>query len=269
MTKPYQCIAADPPWNETGGGKCKRGADKFYPLMKTKDIIELMQELICVRTIDHDVSDNPSMGSVREVIQPRFSVADNAHLWLFVTNNHLPDGLEVMDALGFHYISNVALIKAKQRLLKFQGNTEPSAFGSRQQLLRIPDGTGPSAFGWSPQRPGLGQYLAGQHELLLFGRKHKQKGVLIQSALWKDKESGAKRQGTLVLAPRGKHSEKPQAAYDKIENISPGPRLELFARGARPGWDVWGDEAPEPKEPEKGPCDEPNTHPQGSEKESK
>ena len=37
-TKKYRTIYADPPWMERGGGKIKRGADKHYPLMSTKDI---------------------------------------------------------------------------------------------------------------------------------------------------------------------------------------------------------------------------------------
>jgi N6-adenosine-specific RNA methylase IME4 len=43
--------------------------------------------------------------------------------------------------------------------------------------------------------------------------------------------------------PRGKHSEKPQAFLDLVEQVSPGPYLELFARRARFGWDYWGDES--------------------------
>jgi N6-adenosine-specific RNA methylase IME4 len=39
-----------------------------------------------------------------------------------------------------------------------------------------------------------------------------------------------------------RHSEKPDATYELIESISPGPRLEMFARRRRPGWDVWGNE---------------------------
>ncbi len=46
----------------------------------------------------------------------------------------------------------------------------------------------------------------------------------------------------VVFAPRGKHSEKPQEAYDLIDSLSPSPRLELFARRPRPGYQVWGDE---------------------------
>ncbi len=43
--------------------------------------------------------------------------------------------------------------------------------------------------------------------------------------------------------PRGRHSEKPAALYDMVEEVSPGPYLELFARRQRLGWDTWGDEA--------------------------
>ncbi len=43
----YKTIYADPPWMEHGGGKIQRGADRHYPLMKTKDIMTLhVQELI-------------------------------------------------------------------------------------------------------------------------------------------------------------------------------------------------------------------------------
>jgi N6-adenosine-specific RNA methylase IME4 len=39
------------------------------------------------------------------------------------------------------------------------------------------------------------------------------------------------------------HSSKPDAFYDLVEQVSPGPHLELFARRARLGWDYWGDES--------------------------
>lgn len=45
------------------------------------------------------------------------------------------------------------------------------------------------------------------------------------------------------LWPRGKHSEKPEAFLDIVEQVCPGPYLELFARRARFGWDYWGDES--------------------------
>jgi N6-adenosine-specific RNA methylase IME4 len=43
--------------------------------------------------------------------------------------------------------------------------------------------------------------------------------------------------------PRGSHSQKPEAFYDMVESVSPGPYLELFARRNRLGWDTWGNEA--------------------------
>lgn len=61
------------------------------------------------------------------------------------------------------------------------------------------------------------------------------------------------RRGTLTAAeridttwfewPRGAHSAKPEAFLDLVEQVSPGPYLELFARRQRLGWDTWGDEA--------------------------
>jgi N6-adenosine-specific RNA methylase IME4 len=40
-----------------------------------------------------------------------------------------------------------------------------------------------------------------------------------------------------------KHSAKPDSFQDRIEQVSPGPYLELFARRQRLGWDTWGDQA--------------------------
>ena len=45
-----------------------------------------------------------------------------------------------------------------------------------------------------------------------------------------------------VPRPTG-HSQKPEVFLDLIEQVSPGPYLELFARRQRLGWDTWGDEA--------------------------
>lgn len=187
----YACIVADPPWNEQGGGKIKRGADRHYALIKKReDILRAMVQAPCWRP------------------------ADNAHLWLWVTNNFLPDGLWLMGALGFRYVTNRAWAKMEE------ATTEDDIFESGW---------------WKPQRPGLGQYLRGQHELLLFGVRGK------LPALHKSVEH-VKKPRTLLLAPRGEHSEKPAQAYIDIEHVSPGPRLEMFARAPRDGWVVWGNE---------------------------
>jgi hypothetical protein len=48
----------------------------------------------------------------------------------------------------------------------------------------------------------------------------------------------------VISAPRCEHSRKPDEAYEIIERMYPGlPRIELFARGRRPGWDAWGNQA--------------------------
>ena len=43
--------------------------------------------------------------------------------------------------------------------------------------------------------------------------------------------------------PRGAHSAKPEAFIDMVEQVSPPPYVELFARRHRLGWDVWGDQS--------------------------
>lgn len=48
---------------------------------------------------------------------------------------------------------------------------------------------------------------------------------------------------TAYLWPRLPHSVKPDAFYDLVEQASPAPRLEMFARRQRLGWDTWGNEA--------------------------
>lgn len=46
----------------------------------------------------------------------------------------------------------------------------------------------------------------------------------------------------LVVAPVREHSRKPDALRHACEALWPGPRVELFAREAAPGWDAWGNE---------------------------
>jgi N6-adenosine-specific RNA methylase IME4 len=49
---------------------------------------------------------------------------------------------------------------------------------------------------------------------------------------------------SIIMAPVGAHSEKPDEAYRRMERLFGGPRLELFARKPREGWHTWGDELP-------------------------
>lgn len=81
-----------------------------------------------------------------------------------------------------------------------------------------------------PGRGGTGWYFRGQTEHVIFGTRGGL-GVSVE-----------KRQPNVILASRSRHSAKPQAFFDLVESVSPEPRLELFARSTRLGWDVWGDE---------------------------
>ena len=47
----------------------------------------------------------------------------------------------------------------------------------------------------------------------------------------------------LIASRKREHSRKPDELYPLIEACSPGPFLELFARGSRTGWTQWGNEA--------------------------
>jgi N6-adenosine-specific RNA methylase IME4 len=88
-----------------------------------------------------------------------------------------------------------------------------------------------SMFVWCKEQMGIGNYWRVSHELMLLGVKGKR--TFRRKNLW-----------SWATLPRGKHSSKPPKARLKIEKASPGPRLELFAREAAPGWVAWGNEIP-------------------------
>lgn len=79
--------------------------------------------------------------------------------------------------------------------------------------------------------PGMGWYFRGQTEHVLFGVRG---SLPIAPDI---------RIPNFLTAPRDGHSGKPAAFQDLVEQVSPGPYLELFARRQRLGWDTWGNEA--------------------------
>jgi N6-adenosine-specific RNA methylase IME4 len=86
---------------------------------------------------------------------------------------------------------------------------------------------------WMKDKLGLGHWARNQHEPLLIGSR----GTIPAPAPGDQLPS-------VLFAPRGKHSEKPAEFAAMIERLYPlTPKLEMFARGPRPGWDVWGNEA--------------------------
>lgn len=174
----FQTVLADPPWrftNRTG---------KVAPEHRRLDRYSTM-DLEGIKALPVDTV-----------------TAKNAHLYLWVPNALLPEGLDVMRAWGFRYVSN--LIWAKRRK----------------------DG--------GPDGRGVGFYFRNTTEIILFGVK----GSLRTLA-------PARRQVNIIETRKREHSRKPDEQYDLIEECSPGPRLEMFARHPHPGWTVWGDEAAE------------------------
>jgi N6-adenosine-specific RNA methylase IME4 len=57
-------------------------------------------------------------------------------------------------------------------------------------------------------------------------------------------------QVNIIRTQKQEHSRKPDEQYELIQNCSPGPYLELFARGKRKGWDVFGNQADEDYKPD-------------------
>lgn len=84
-----------------------------------------------------------------------------------------------------------------------------------------------------PDGRGVGFYFRNVTELILFGVKGKNARTL----------APGRRQVNYLATRKREHSRKPDELYPLIEACSPGPRLEMFARGSRPGWAVWGNEA--------------------------
>jgi N6-adenosine-specific RNA methylase IME4 len=83
----------------------------------------------------------------------------------------------------------------------------------------------------APMGKGQGGLFTPTTEFILLGRKGKMpKKERIDSTWWQ------------VKRPHNSHSTKPEFFLDLIETVSDPPRLEMFARRARLGWDVWGNE---------------------------
>ena len=179
--KTYNTIYADPPWqfrNRTGKVAPEHKRLTRYETMTVADIKQLPIEQLA---------------------------GEKAHLYLWVPNALLPDGLAVMDAWGFEYKGNIVWEKVRK------------------------DG--------QPDGRGVGFYFRNVTELLLFGIKKKSAPNRTLAP--------ARSQVNLIRTQKREHSRKPDEMVPIIEACSQGPRIELFARGLREGWDMWGEEATE------------------------
>lgn len=89
-----------------------------------------------------------------------------------------------------------------------------------------------------PDGRGVGFYFRNVTELLLFGVRGSMRTL-----------QPARSQVNIIETRKREHSRKPDEQYPLIEACSPGPYLELFSRGVRDGWDVWGNQAAESYQP--------------------
>ena len=180
----YGTILADPPWqfqNRTGKAAPEHKRLSRYQTMSLEEI--------CVLPVEEIAS-------------------DRSHLYLWVPNALLPDGLRVMKEWGFKYVSNIVWEKVRK------------------------DG--------GPDGRGVGYYFRNVTEVLLFGTRGKGVRTL----------APGRRQVNVIRSRKREHSRKPDEQYEIIEACSWGPFLELFSRGKRAGWEVWGNQADDSYKPD-------------------
>lgn len=215
VPRQYKTILMDPPWQENGGsplpggawGEGKRGADRHYTTVPTKEM--------------------PGIILNSGVWNPY----RNSHLWVWATDTFLADGLWLMSQLGARYVTNAVWIKTSDPEDVLADHVNETINGlvlaemRRKLALQI----------------GLGQYMRGTKEILLFG--------VIGSGQAAETWHGHRNIPDTIRARRTKHSRKPDASYQLIEDISKGPRIEFFATQRREGWDSWGKSLPPPEDP--------------------
>lgn len=90
----------------------------------------------------------------------------------------------------------------------------------------------------TPMGGGLGGAYGISTEFILYARRGTVRPLSRVRGTWFRWKRPYNKQG------KPQHSAKPEDFYALAESVSPGPRLELFARRERAGWDVWGDQAP-------------------------
>lgn len=174
----FSTILADPPWrfsNSTGKVAPEHKRLSRYPTLSLKEIKEI------------PVGD---------------AAKEQSHLYLWVPNALIKEGLETLESWGFTYKTNLIWYKIRK------------------------DG--------GPDGRGVGFYFRNVTEIILFGIKGKMRTL-----------SPGRSQVNIIASRKREHSRKPDELYDIIEACSPGPYLEMFARGARENWTVWGNQSEE------------------------
>ena len=178
----YSIIAVDPPWqfNLRETDETHRGRTP-YPNLTDEHILKM----------------------------PVVAIAsDDAYLFLWVTNQHLPLGFQCLESWGFTYKQIYSWVKTT----KASTEDDPK--------IRI----------------GTGHYGRNCTEHFLVATKGKPKTFM---------SLGIRDVPNAILSPRREHSRKPEEFYQLCDRLSialGGSKIDLFARQQRPGWEVWGAE---------------------------
>lgn len=252
--KKYKTIVADPPW-PIGN----------FPAWFSKERRSNREREININPTPYKTMTLPEI----ERLPIGDISADGSHLYLWTTDNFYEAGLRVARAWGFE--KSATLVWCKKPMGKGLGGTYPSNV-EFVLFCRRTNNHGWKQFGkWlREQRMMAGLTTAslcaaiGAHGAVNHGgmQSNWENGLAVPSlAQWNKMkpllgvdgeaddwlkslqiESGNRANSRWYQWTRGKHSEKPEAFQDVVEQISPEPRIELFARRQRIGWDSWGNE---------------------------
>jgi N6-adenosine-specific RNA methylase IME4 len=199
----YRTIVADPPWPYEGmSAPWREGSEPAYELMRLDDIKSL---------------------PVPELAE------DAAHLYVWAVLPLMAEAYDVVRAWGFRPCTLLTWCKPGPGLGGgWRGNTEHLIVARRGTRPNI----NPTCTNCGGRDRGARKCSCDSPDWCHFG----------QSVLPVEPPFEGRASGSWFEAPRGRHSAKPELFQDLIEEMSPGPYVELFARRQRMGWDVWGNE---------------------------
>lgn len=139
-------------------------------------------------------------------------VANHALLFLWRVASQVEEAMKVVEEWGFTPKSEIVWVKTSSE------SAHQEYLAGRMPRLHF----------------GMGRYVRMSHESCIIATRGKGMHLIEDHAV-----------RSVLFAPTGKHSEKPEAFYDLIDKLVPqGPKLELFARRQRKGWTCLGDELP-------------------------
>jgi N6-adenosine-specific RNA methylase IME4 len=210
----FRTVLADPAWQYNDKlvmSDVPRGADSNYLTMTTAEICALW--------------DGTTLAG--------HELKDDAFLFLWITNPFLLNGVGALVCKSWSF-------EPKQIITWIKG---------RLEATKIEDGDGDLvAHAKLILRTGLGHYTRGVTEHMILATRGRPKVFVKDSGVNNlilaeeiDAPVLSDQDTVFVASPTG-HSRKPEASYQLIERVCPGPYLELFARQKRMGWMSWGNE---------------------------